>query len=146
MESLNLSQDFGGDNLSPTVQKVEQTEPLLSSPDSDVEQTINDVLVEDEVLDGELYRDIVKAGDLVRYIDTDIDDGLAEESSASELWTAGVLFSFLCSNGISYFNIETKDLRVLQAPRSFLAGLVYDTSGQLTFNLFESTMAFMFHD
>jgi hypothetical protein len=144
MDGLNLSQDpDGGDGLPATLQKGVQTEELSSS-DSDVDQTTTNVLslVGDE--ENKLFDDIERfGGSLVEFIDTD-SDGLDEKRSASELWTAEGLFSFLFSNGISYFNIETKDRRVLQAPRSFLAGLVHDSLRQLTFNVFKSMRAFIY--
>jgi hypothetical protein len=122
-------------------EKIEQ----FHLPDLAVDQTINDVLLEEEVPNSELYCEIENLDSLLSTHIEKHTDGQEEErlASGSKLWTAEGLFSFLFSNGISYFNIETKDRRVLQAPRSFLAGLVHDSLRQLTFNVFKSMRAFM---
>jgi hypothetical protein len=143
MERLDLS-EARYTQRPAAVLRGEKVEQFLS-PDSAVDQTINDVLVEEAVPTSELYCDIENLDSLLSTHIEKHTDGQEEERSASgsKLWTAEGLFSFLFSNGISYFNIETKDRRVLQAPRSFLAGLVHDSLRQLTFNVFKSMRAFM---
>jgi hypothetical protein len=147
MERLDLSEarETQRESLPAAVLRREKIEQSLS-PDSAVDQTINDVIVEEEVsINSELYCEIENLDSLLSTHIEKHTDGQEEERSASgsKLWTAEGLFSFLFSNGISYFNIETKDRRVLQAPRSFLAGLVHDSLRQLTFNVFKSMRAFM---
>jgi hypothetical protein len=126
LERLDLSEarDAQRESLPAAHLKGEKTEHFLP-PVSDMDQTINDVLAEEEVAERELYFDIEDLDNMLSKYIGDYTEGQKEGSSASasELWAAEGLCSFLCSNRISYFSIETKDGQVFQAPWSFLTGL-----------------------